>query len=57
LIDPKLYAGHPASEAAADDLELALTDSEAKKPTPAASQREAAVPKPPLRDSSGKRRK
>ena len=57
LIDPKLYAAHPAAKAEADDLELALTDSEAKKPSAAASEREAAEPKSPLRDSSGKRRK
>jgi NADH-quinone oxidoreductase subunit E len=57
LIDPKLYADHPAPEADTDDLELALTDSEAKNPGAAASEREAAVPKLPLRDSSGKRRK
>ena len=56
LIDPKLYAA-PGSKADADDLELALTDEEAKKPGEAASEREAAVPKPPLRDGSGKRRK
>ena len=57
LIAPKLYAPRPASKADADDLELALIDEEAKKPSEAASQREAAVPKPPLRDGSGKRQK
>jgi NADH-quinone oxidoreductase subunit E len=37
LIDPKLYAERPATAGDADDLELALTDSEAKKPSAAAS--------------------
>jgi NADH-quinone oxidoreductase subunit E len=53
LIDPKLYAGHPASESDTVDGELALLDDEAKKPTVAASEREAAVPKSPLRDTLG----
>jgi NADH-quinone oxidoreductase subunit E len=55
LIAQGLYAEAPARDA--DEAELALVDDEAKKPGAAASEREAAVPKPPLRDSSGRRRK
>jgi hypothetical protein len=50
LTDPKLFAGHPASEPNTADGDLALLNDEAKKPTVAASEREAAVQKPPLRD-------
>jgi len=57
LTDPVLYARVSPPEPHADDVEFALVDEEAKKPGPAASQREAAVPKPPLRGSSGRRRK
>jgi NADH-quinone oxidoreductase subunit E len=57
LIDPKLYAEEPAGEPHADEVELALVDDEARNPGAAASKREAAVPKPPLRVSSGRRRK
>jgi NADH-quinone oxidoreductase subunit E len=57
LIAQGLYAEAPAREPHADEGELALIDDEAKKPGDAASAREAAVPKPPLRDSSGRRRK
>jgi NADH-quinone oxidoreductase subunit E len=57
LIDPKIYAEEPARAPYADDVELALLNEEAKKPGAAASERETAVPKPPLRDSSDRRRK
>jgi NADH-quinone oxidoreductase subunit E len=52
LTDPNLYArrngGHPR--------EPALSDADAKKPGEAANIREAAVPKPPIADSSDRRR-
>jgi NADH-quinone oxidoreductase subunit E len=57
LIAQGLYAEAPARGSHAEEGELALIDDEAKKPGDAASEREAAVPKPPLRDSSGRRRK
>ena len=57
LIAQGLYAEAPARGSHAEEGELALIDDEAKKPGAAASEREAAVPKPPLRDSSGRRRK
>jgi NADH-quinone oxidoreductase subunit E len=55
LIAQGLYAEAPARDE--DKAELALVDDEAKKPGEAASEREAPAPKPPLRDSSGRRRK
>jgi NADH-quinone oxidoreductase subunit E len=55
LIAQGLYAEAPSRDE--NEAELALVDDEAKKPGKAASEREAAVPKPPLRDSSGRRRK
>jgi NADH-quinone oxidoreductase subunit E len=55
LIAQGLYAEAPSRDE--NEAELALVDDEAKKPGEAASEREAAVPKPPLRDSSGRRRK
>ena len=57
LIDPKLYAEDTSLELGPEDVEYALLDAEAKKPGEAASQRETPIPKPPLRDSTGKRRK
>jgi NADH-quinone oxidoreductase subunit E len=47
LTDPELY---PNEEPEKEDafVGAALTDREAKRPGKAASQREAAVPKPPL---------
>jgi NADH-quinone oxidoreductase subunit E len=57
LIAQGLYGEAPAREPHSDEVELALIDDEAKKPGAAASEREAAVPKPPLRNSSGRRRK
>ena len=57
LIAQGLYGEAPAREPYAEEVELALIDDDAKKPGAAASEREAAVPKPPLRDSSGRRRK
>jgi NADH-quinone oxidoreductase subunit E len=57
LIDPKLYAEDSSREVNVDDVEFALVDDEAKKPSAAASRRESPVPKRPLGDSSGKRRK
>ena len=56
LIDPKLYAEDTSLELGPEDVEYALVDSEAKEPGEAASRRETPIPKPPLRDSSGKRR-
>jgi NADH-quinone oxidoreductase subunit E len=55
LIAQGLYAEAPSRDE--NEAELALVDDEAKKPGEAASEREATVPKPPLRDSSGRRRK
>ena len=57
LIDPKLYAEDTSLELGPEDVEYVLVDDEAKTPGEAASQREAPIPKPPLRDSSSKRRK
>jgi NADH-quinone oxidoreductase subunit E len=57
LIDPKLYPQDSSTELDPEDVEFALADNEAKKPGAAASRRETPAPKPPLRDSSGKRRK
>ena len=57
LIDPKLYAEDSSLELGPEDVEYALIDDEAKTPGKAASERETPIPKPPLRDSSGKRRR
>jgi len=57
LIAQGLYAEAPARGSHAAEGEFALIADEAKEPGDAASEREAAVPKPPLRDSSGRRRK
>jgi NADH-quinone oxidoreductase subunit E len=57
LIAQGLYGEAPAREPYAEEVELALIDDDAKKPGAAASACEAAVPKSPLRDSSGRRRK
>jgi NADH-quinone oxidoreductase subunit E len=54
LIEQGLYAEAPTS---AEDAELALLDAEAKKPGKAASAREAPAPKPPLTDSSGRKKR
>jgi NADH-quinone oxidoreductase subunit E len=48
LTDPSLYARPDG----ADNTGPALTDAEAKKPGAAANVREAAIPKPPIGDSS-----
>ena len=50
LTDPAIYATSPHSEGPA------LADTNAKKPGAAANVREAAVPKPPIADSSDPRR-
>ncbi len=52
-----LYGEAPTRDSHRDEGELALADDDTKKPAAAASEREAAVPKPPLRDSSGRRPK
>jgi hypothetical protein len=57
LIAQGFLAVARAHAARADETEFALIDDEAKKPGNAASEREAAAPKPPLRDSSGRKRK
>jgi NADH-quinone oxidoreductase subunit E len=51
LTDPGLYAGGNGGRA----QEPALSDADAKKPGAAANVREAAVPKPPIGDSSANR--
>ena len=56
LTDPGLYGDEDAA-GAEQDLELALTDDSAKKPTAAANRQASDVPKPPLDDSSGRRRR
>jgi NADH-quinone oxidoreductase subunit E len=53
LITQGLYAEAPTSP----EVELALVDDDPKNPGAAASEKKAAVPKPPLPDSSGRRRK
>jgi NADH-quinone oxidoreductase subunit E len=55
LIEQGLYAEAPGS--AAGDTDLALLDAEAKKPGKAASARETPVPKAPLTDSSGRKKR
>ncbi len=52
LIDPELYKKSTNGKGA----QTPLTDSEAKKPGAAANVREAAVPKPPVADSSDPRK-
>jgi NADH-quinone oxidoreductase subunit E len=51
LADPNLYARRNGGR----KLEPALSDADAKKPGAAANVREAAVPKPPIGDSSSNR--
>src|SRR5205085_1720887 len=53
LTDPDLYAGERSGSAAAEQPQ---SDSDAKKPGAAANVRDAAVPKPPVADSSTNRR-
>jgi NADH-quinone oxidoreductase subunit E len=56
LIAQGLYAEAPTPQNGEED-ELALIDAEAKKPSKAASLRAAPAPKPPLGDSSGRKRR
>jgi NADH-quinone oxidoreductase subunit E len=56
LIAQGLYAEAPAPREG-EEAELALVDVEAKDPGAATSEREAAEPKPPLRDRSSRRQK
>jgi NADH-quinone oxidoreductase subunit E len=51
LTDPSLYARRNGGR----PQEPALADADAKKPGAAANEREAAVPKPPVADSSDHR--
>ena len=57
LIDPAIHVRESPPEPRTDDIEFALVDEEAKKPDAAARPRDAAMPKLPRRDSSGRRRK
>jgi NADH-quinone oxidoreductase subunit E len=52
LIDPELYKKSTNGKGA----QPALADAEAKKPGAAANVRDAAVPKPPVADSSDPRK-
>jgi NADH-quinone oxidoreductase subunit E len=55
LLEQGLYAEAPSS--AGEEAGLALLDAEAKKPGNAASAREAPIPKPPLADTTGRKKR